>query len=308
MTCPCQCHGQGALDATCDIPGGCGSGGCDYLGTEARNDGTGHRCVRGDRCKAKTVVRDEKGAATGYFLPGLITAARGLCERCTSDVTHALNHLTGDVVELTMLVGRFGSGGDIIVTATPELKIPIQVHLEALRAEIDSELQAWAEPVAEALGIEWDTASMSRTRMAPRVQRAAHLLTRAVDTFLALPEVEHPAWENGEPVWDHELGCQDTTVRDGIDGGLHFIELHRRAYAALGRSNPVYRLPTPCPWCDYKSLVRENGGSDVHCEHCHKIIPERHYSWFVSVLVDERQRAQREGAQREGAQREEAVA
>lgn len=285
MTCPCECHGHGP-GHPCSIEGGCGSVGCDYL------DRPEHRCASGDHCKGRTPQRRDDGTPTGMWLAATIATARGLCDRCLSDVTHAINHLTGDVVELTMMLGRIvpNEPGDI-VTYSPTLKIPLQVNLEALRAEIDSELQSWVEPVAEMLGIDWDTDTMRRSRLAVRVQRAAHLLAQAVDTLVGLPDTEHPAWADGLPVWDHDLGCQDTTVRDGVDAGLHMIELHRRAYAALGRSRLVHRLPTPCPWCDVKMLVRNNGEDHVECENCHKVIPERHYSWLVSVLVREQQRA-----------------
>lgn len=270
--CGCSCHGGGVY-GECDIEGGCG-----HLHVE-------HRCARGDRCKNRMPLRDEAGAATGYFLAAQIEIPRGLCARCISDVEHALNHLTGDVVELTMHLGKTGQAGGVMVSSSFDHPVPIQVNLEALRAEIDSELQAWAEPVAEILGIEWDTDSMHRTRMAPRVQRAAHLLARSVSTLLALPETEHPAWGNGLPVWDVELGCQDTTVRDGVDGALHLIELHRRAYAALGRTEYVERLPHPCPWCNWITLIRRNGQDNVECENCHKIVRRELLDWLAKELI-----------------------
>jgi hypothetical protein len=287
--CTCICHGGGPY-AVCDVNDGY-DGGCGHLHTAVDNPvDTEHRCARGDRCKGRSPIRTDSGAPTGEWLPATITTARGLCDPCVREVEHALNHLTGDVVELTMTLGRTGMAGEVLVSASPELKIPIQVNVEALRAAIDNELQAWAEPVAEKLGVEWDTATTNRMRLAVRVQRAAHLLARSVDTLLALPDTEHPAWRNGEPVWDHALGCQDTTVRDGVDAALAFIELHSLAYSALGRSKLVHRLPTPCPWCDYLTLVRHNGDDHVVCENCHKIIEEKHYSWFVAVLVREQER------------------
>lgn len=278
--CPCDCHGHGVY-GVCDIGGGCG-----HL-----HEDTERHCARADRCADRSPERDEAGKHTGEWIPATITTDRGLCAACVRDVEHALNHLTGDVVELTMILGRAGAPGDVLVSTTPELPIPIRVSIEALRAEIDTELQAWAEPVAEALGIDWDTNAMGRTRMGPRVQRAAQLLGRAVDTLIGLAPQEHSAWINGEPAWDHDLDCQDTRSRDGVDAALDFIDLHRRAYAALGRTSLVHRLPTPCPWCDQLTLVRYNGADQVECETCHRHIEEMHYSWFVAVLVREQQRA-----------------
>lgn len=276
--CSCSCHGQGVY-AECDDDGGCG-----HLHAD-------HRCGNNVRCKLRTPVRGDDGTPTGEWLAGPITIARGLCERCTADVEHAINHLTGDVVELTMLIGRTGVGGDVIVSASRELQIPIRVNLAALRTEIDDELQNWAEPVAEKLGVEWDTTTMHHTRMAPRVQRAAHLLSRAVSTLLSLPDTEHPAWRNGEPVWDHDLDCQDTHVRDGVDGALHLVELHRLAYVAVGRGEYVVRLPQPCPWCAWKALVRRNGQDHVECENCHRHVRRELLDWLAAYLVEaERER------------------
>ena len=293
MNCACRCHGGGPY-ATCDVTDGYDSG-CGHLHTAGDNPGdTEHRCARGDRCKDRAPIRTESGERTGEWLPAAIPTSRGLCPACVREVEYALNHLTGDVVELTMMLGRVGMAGEVVVSSSPELQIPIRVNVEALRALIDAELQGWAEPVAERLGIEWRSAMVARMRLAPRVQRAAHLLARAVDTLIGLPEQEHPAWRNGEPLWDHSLGCQDTTVRDGVAGAMDLIELHRLAYVTLGRSKLVHRLPTPCPWCDMLTLVRENGASDVHCENCRKVVEEKHYSWFVATLVREQERMAKE--------------
>lgn len=284
-SCPCACHST--YDGACSIPGGCGSVGCDYA---AHSGASERRCGRGDHCQDREPQRDVDGRHTGTWLPRRIDTARGLCDTCTRTVTYALHHLTGDVVELTMLMARPTINMGLLVASSPELPVPIRLGLEALRAEIDSELQAWAEPVAEVLGVDWNTSAMQRSRLAVRVQRAAHLLANAPDVLLALGEQEHPAWADGEPVWDHNLGCQDTTIRDGVAGALDLLNLHRRAYAAAGRTKLVHRLPTPCPWCDYLTLIRHNGADEVTCENCHKVIEEKHYSWFVAVLVREQQR------------------
>jgi hypothetical protein len=88
---------------------------------------------------------NEQNEPTGAWLAAPVTVERGLCDGCRRDLEHALNHLVGDVVELTMMIGRVGSTGDVLVSSSPELQIPLQVNVEALRAEIDSELQNWAE-------------------------------------------------------------------------------------------------------------------------------------------------------------------
>jgi hypothetical protein len=294
-TCSCACHG--AYAAACDIEGGCGSVGCDY---GADPEPSARRCARGEYCAYKEPVRDADGRHTGSWLPARIPTERGVCETCVRVVTDALNHLTGDVVELTMLIGRVGVGGEVVVMATPDLKIPIQVNLEALRAEIDSELQSWAEPVAEALGVEWDTTAMAHTRLAVRAQRAARLLANAVDTLLALPEQEHPAWEDGEPKEDpDEPGVQATTIRDGVEGALALLHLHRLAYAAAGRTEYRERIVLPCTRCGLRTLVRRNGEDHVECDNCHERTPWEKIPFLCRVLID-CERALEEERQRQG--------
>ena len=256
-----------------------------------------HRCARGPHCDERVIERDDQQQPTGRRLGAQIPAIHGLCDACTRAVTHAIRHLPGDVVELTTLLGNSSSTAEVFVDGSRDLPVPIRLGVEALRTEIDDELQAWVEPVAEHLGIDWDTLAARRSRVAVRAKRAADTLAARVDVLLALPEQEHPAWADGEPVWDpafHPDRVQDTVVRDGIAGGLALLELHRRAYAAAGRTELVHRLPVPCPWCDHMTLVRRNGAAEVTCERsgCRGAagIPEKHYSWFVKVTVEEEQR------------------
>ena len=288
-TCDCHAHFRGA----CSIEGGCGSVGC-VDGHMPDSDPYTRRCAAAESCVDRFPERDDAGKPTGRWLPCPITAERGLCRACARDVGYALGHFTGDVIELSMWIGSGDTLAETIVSSSPDPTVPIRLALDALRSEIDDELQSWAEPVAERLGIEWDTTAVGRTRIGPRVQRAAHLLLQSVDTLIGLPEQEHPAWVNGEPVWDFDLDCQETQFRDGVAAGLALIDLHRRVYCALGRTKLVHRLPTPCPWCDRNTLVRYNGSSQVDCEHCHRVIEEKYYNWFVAVLVREEQRIKAE--------------
>jgi hypothetical protein len=271
QACSCDCHGHGKF-GTCSIEGGCG-----HLHVE-------HRCAQDKFCALKAPERDASGKPTGKWLPQVIEIERGLCRACTSRVGKAVSALAEDALILTFLLGDQGTASEVCVAASPELRVPVRLTIEALRADIDTELTAWAEPVADKLGIEWDTADMTRTRIMPRIVRAVHLLRSAVPTLLALPEQDHPAWADGMPVRDAE-GRQRYLARDGVAGALSLLELHRRAYAATGRTHLVHRLPTPCPWCDHRTLVRHNGQSHVECENCAHTVEEKLYDWFVGASL-----------------------
>jgi len=216
-------------------------------------------------------------------------------------VVHALNHLTGDFVELTMLLGRTSVTTETLVAASPDLSVPINLWIAALRAEIDDELQSWVEPVAEVLAISWDTAAMGHTRTAVRVQRSAVLLANAVDVLLALGPQEHSAWLNGEPEEDpDEPGVQATTIRDGVDGALALLDLHRRAWSTGGHTEYVQRIVLPCTRCGQRALVRHDGDDHVVCENCRETTPWERIPFLCRVLID-CERALEEERQRQAA-------
>src|SRR5206468_1930878 len=117
-----------------------------------------------------------------------------------------------------------GSGATETVSSSHELPVPIRLGVEALRAEIDYELQYWAEIVAATLGSDWDSNTAEHSRLAVRVQRAAIYLALRMDTLIALPPQERCVWdEHGEPVRD-PWGDRETMHRSGLDGALRLLE------------------------------------------------------------------------------------
>lgn len=211
-----------------------------------------HRCYRQAHCRDTETVNNKRlGAA--------INAERGLCPTCTRHLDLALGQLPADYVELSLLLGRHTRNVGPYITATKELPIPIRVGVEALMRAVDDETSCWAESVAEVLRVTWDTQAQHASRPAVRVDRAARLLARAVPVLLALHSAVHPVWD----------GDQLTpTDRDGLDGALVFIDLHRRARAVTGQSRLTHRLPDPCPECDRTALQHPDGSDTVTCAGC----------------------------------------
>lgn len=252
-----------------------------------------HRCQRAEHCSEVELERDAEGTVTARH-GALIPEAYGLCHACRDKLRDAIRHLTLDVAELTMLMPSGGGGvGGQRVGYTPEPPLPIRVGIEALRAEIDNEVQVWVEVVAERLGVEWDTEGARRSRIGHRVQRAVDLLAVSTDTLLGLPPVELSAWIDGEPVWDHDLDCQDVIETDGVQGAMRLMTLHHKAFLAAGRAKLVIHLDARCMHCDQRTLVRENGASSVVCrsDQCRgREVHERHYDWFVAITLQEEQR------------------
>lgn len=242
-SCSCACHGQSALDRRCDLDGGCG-----HLHPEAPD-----------------------------FEGGPILSESGLCEACTARVSRALAELPLDYVELNLLLGSGESGifSDMVLFSR-ELQVPIRVSVEALQASMAHETQAWAEPVAERLGIDWDTDRTSMCRPGFTLQRAAGLLTNGLGTLLGLPAQEYRHHSSGEWV-----------ERDGIAGALELLHLHELTRFAAGKTKLVHKLPTPCPQCEREALCRHNGTEHVVCEGCGSVWPNDQYKRLCLVLAED---------------------
>lgn len=249
VECPCDCHGQAAINRVCSIEGGC--------------------------------YAEHEKPVEPVFEGSPILVAIGLCEACTTRVTRALSELPLDYTELHFLLGSGESGiASDIVVFSKELQVPIRVSVEALQASMVHETQAWAEPVAERLGVDWDNEQMKHCRPGFVLQRAANLLVNGIGVFLGLPDQEYRHHSSGEWV-----------ERDGIEGALQLLHLHDMVRFAAGKTKLIHRLPTPCPRCQQKSLVRYNGADVIECESCPKIAraiwSEQDYRRLSLVLADD---------------------
>lgn len=201
----------------------------------------------------------------------------GLCEACTWHVVRALREMPTDYTELHLLLasGETGITSDMVM-GSRELQVPIRVSIEALQASMLHELQAWAEPAAERLGIAWDTGQVRHCRPGWVLQRCSQLLGRSVDVLLDLPEQEY-----------RYAMDSDWIVRDGIGGALELARMHDMVRFAAGKTKLVHRLPTPCPRCERETLCRYNGTEHVICESCAAFWPNDQYKRLCLVLAED---------------------
>lgn len=214
-----------------------------------------HRCRRGPHCFERKRLDDNQI----YGAP--IPAADGLCPACHRHVESALlRELVTDYVELDMALGHTGNAGGPLVSGTRELPVPIQLVVEATQAKMVDTATCWAESVAEVLRVGWDTQEIGRTRPGVRLQRATHLLADSLPVLLALRDVTHLVWTD-----DGQLTAVD---RDGLDGAIALLDLHRRARSVLGCTRHVNRLRTPCPACKRQALKHADGNDIVTCAAC----------------------------------------
>lgn len=238
--------------------------------TSARTSATAdaYRCARGPWCAGAEV--DEAGRRHGAGI-GLVDS---LCGGCVVALTRALELLPRDYAALELLLDVQNRAAER-VSGSPEPPAPPRLDVLDAQTGIDVAVSCWAEPVAERLGVDWDTTAMARRRAGVRVQRAAGLLASAVDVLLRLGPVDVLAWG--------AYGLTGTT-RTGVEAGLVLLDVHRRAsLLACGGPGDV-RLPVPCPSCE-GLLIRRNGMSHVACQSCPRTWPEADYAQLCRVLA-----------------------
>lgn len=230
-----------------------------------------HRCSRGPRCPGREKVGEET-------LGAWINPEVGLCLDCERAVQAAIGELPRDYVELAVILGKVGDGGEELVSGSRELPVPIRLPVEALMSRIWHESQCWAELVAERLRIDWDTQDIRDSRHGAVVDRSSSLLSNAVSVLLALRAVRTVVWgvnPEGEDIWVD-------TDQDGVEGAVTLLELHHRARRFAGLTKVVFRLKVPCPHCGQTLLTQDAGSDVVKCgnDRCGLVMPwDRYDTW-----------------------------
>jgi len=236
-----------------------------------------HRCCR-DR---ERVTEGEESR----WLPALIEAERGLCERCILAVKRAARELDEDYWILSNAVGdRLVTGGEH-VSGTHEAPIPINTTVLALR----STLSEWAEValgiVCPVLNIEPQERQRARgfpIRELVVISQACKVIPESLDTLLGA---------QAEPVnvWNREGTGWVIEELDGVAVALHLLRTHSQVRNALGDTNPRTRLQMPCPVLDCGSMTLgvDNGETDVNCTSCGGKWSRREYDWLGGMLVED---------------------
>lgn len=227
-----------------------------------------HRCHRGARC-----VNSER--LEGVRLGQKIAASEGLCPSCERVVDSAIRALPADYVQLSQQLAKVKRAGGVPVSGSRELPVPIDLGTEALLAGIVRESVDWATSVSEVLGVSLGLQSLRGYRDAVLVQYAAETLAGHLTVLLALRDVVHFGWLDGERV---------AVERQGYEGAEALLALHERTRAYSGQVRLMHRLPAPCPECERVALVREDGDETVECSTCAHRMSWDDYSSLVSVL------------------------
>lgn len=228
-----------------------------------------HRCYRGSRCvDAERTENTRRGR--------LIVAAAGLCPSCERVTETAIRELPADYVQLHRMIGKVKRVGSDLVSGSRELPVPLALDVEALLAEIVHESTCWAESVSEVIGADVDTQSLRGYRDAVLVQFAAEHLADHLTVFLALRDVVHLGWADGQ---------RTTTERHGHEGAIALLALHHRVRSYTGQTRLTHRLPAPCPRCERLTLQRHDGDDLVECATCAHRMTWDTYGSLCNILT-----------------------
>lgn len=253
------------------------------------------RCRAAERCRDGENVHDpETGERLGRL--GATTHNGSLCEACVRAVEYAIRSLPRDVRDLERLLPPSISPKlrDPDLPEQPRVKKPPPLPMDSQAWTtlelIVYETTVWAESVADAAGLEWDSDLAERASFEYRVQASCALLEGLLEKFLGLVDVEHRARSRTVEASDgHDLDrtvrSRDDvwTTRDGWQAALLLEELHKDVQRLCGR-HPGDRILTPCPACHARAVVREHHNDRVVCRACdHAQSDDEHESFLEAA-------------------------
>lgn len=222
-------------------------------------------CPNGSACEAY----DRRSSTAGDVPPG----SAPWCADCLQATRRDIGALPLDYRDLAQLTPGIGVATEARVSGTFEPGAPIDLHAEALRADIAWQLGVWEPPVREAAGL--PPAPEHAVRPGWLVGRAASVLQSHVATFVGLG-----------PTWGYLDGPEAPCVElSGSYGAAALRLLHIRATAALGLTRSAVRVPGPCGRCGLSTLEREPGSDRVRCRFCGLWISADDYAAYVGMAL-----------------------
>lgn len=256
------------------------------------------RCNSGKRCVDGENVHDEEtGEKVDRLGVTLDDHHQGVvCKGCGLATTTALRSLPYDYADLSKLLvpsgeRKFRDPELPASSGKPESKLPLRIDVLSLQELIDYEACVWAEAVADQDGVEWDSFAAEHSRPQDRIQRACDLLGYRLPTLLALGPTEHRArslterrTDGHDPDLTTRSGDDYWVTREGWQAALLLRSLHQKAERICGRDEGT-RLPTPCPYCNRRGLVRDHRANQVACRECHTRMGDGAFEDFMDAAM-----------------------
>lgn len=90
--------------------------------------------------------------------------------------------------------------------------------------------------------------------------------------------------------WDY-LECRIPQLAEyagGEDAAIEMRDLHGKVRSRLGLTRPRQLLPTPCPACELRTLLRsvDAYNDSIECGSCGHVIREEHYPFYTRMVLD----------------------
>jgi len=236
--CTCSCgHTGGAFQRPCDVPGGCGSIGCDGYGNIGTNP-----CRFGERC----ATRDKAN------IPGP-AGPRGLCWPDEAHGLFAISSLPADYAGLAEILGKdiapVGGGN---TNGAPGPRLPLRENVDSVMRQIRWSLETWEIAVRERARLSDVPERGVRDHVV--VERAAAILTEHYSVLLAYGATH---------ILDYDTAA--AVDADGPGAVVELTRLHHRSRSMLGltRRREARALPCPLIPCSRHGVAPCR---DRHCE------------------------------------------
>lgn len=236
------------------------------------------RCVAGERCLAYD-RREKVAAETDRRSP--------LCEAELLAGERAVPQLVMDYRDLEQYIPpALGVWGDGQPSARDEHRVPMNLAVEALQAEIWWVLTTWEQVVREADRLSDALAGKARGGWA--VHAAATILAPRIRLLAAIPETtlaDYPRLDDDTAL---RLGSLIYADVPGWQGVLDLARLHNRARYMLGltaaRPEPIDGVPCKNVDCDEKDLYRDLVAEEVFCGSCGKRMSKQEYEAWTKLV------------------------
>jgi len=201
-----------------------------------------------------------------------------LCRPCLDHATQAVPLLVHDYRDLEQIIPKpMSQWSDGQPRGSGEPPIPMQLHVEALQAEIWWLTTCWAEVLTDVHHL---ADPPRHVRRGFDVQWAVQLLTPRIEVLARVPAV---------PMLFYPHTADTLSAVTGGQGLLDLASAHDRARPMLGLTEPTYVLPGRCQakGCGAAELRVADGSDTVWCDRCRAVMSRDDYDRLGNVFLRE---------------------
>lgn len=208
-----------------------------------------------------------------------------LCRPCLNHAGASVPLLVHDWRDLEQLLPKpISVWSDGQPRGGGEAPIPLQLHVEALQAEIWWLASTWAEVLCDRHRL---ADPPVHVRQGHAVQWAVQVLAPRVDVLARIPAVQLISYPGADLEEATRFRGVEISYRTGAQGLLDLAHAHNRARTMLGLTEPVYVLPGRCQvrGCGAAELRVKDGSDTVWCDRCGASMTRDDYDRYGNVFL-----------------------